>query len=864
MRLTFFVVWKSWVSNPLRTALSVLGVALGVAIVTAIFVIDHNTIESRLRLKRPDFGRVDLELMPLQAGREPADVRGALAASPDIEAVGVLQQGPATVTTADGGEFRVSVFGLSPLPTTAFSHYLVQAGQDLSDLDGESGVLIGERLAKLTKVEPGDRLLLARPTAVPRTRCVDGQRVAVEGGREHVPFATEVIVKGVLANRRLGARDSGMVVVSSFSLANELAPMARPLYQINRREGVDVDRLRAELSGEFDVLDNRSALLGEKSDERAFRNGVKVLGCLALVLGMFVIFQTLSQSLVERLKQIGLLRALGTARRTIAGVFLVDATATAVAGTVLGLGGGLALAYVLQRNNFSTLGRGKRVVTFEWPMEPLLWTALIGVTFTLLGAAFPLWKARNLPALEVLSARGIRAGGSQDGETYVLRGVNVFLFAMLVLVLPGAYLGMTPILSEEGREARIVLIQLGIMILLFGGVLLMAPKLVHVLGRLLLAPFRRLMPLSSFLVVKALQQSPGRFAAAVCGLSVVLMAMLALKSITSGLTAEAYGFGDTTMRDRMFVKCDPVDLPAARKLLEVDGVRGADLFRGRVDVRFPLRGLELADLIGVGGAFEAEPEKVVAYDQQRSLILSSRLAHLRGKKAGDVISLVTDGGPVPYQVLAVTDRVGFFPDERAWAIAAPHWLRRDFCAEIDRVDWISLDLEPGTGTSALLSRMREIVPSISWAKTGPELISYAVRDIRLDFFLFDILLGLILLLAGLGLVNTMTIAAMGRTREIGVLRALGMGKRQLRATFLMEGGIVALLSAALSVGLAVPLGFVVVEGLNRVAGLEAPFVVPWRHVALVPVLACATGLLAAILPGLRALKESPAEAVRYE
>lgn len=862
MRLTFFVVWKSWVSNPLRTALSVLGVALGVAIVTAIHVIDHNTIESRLRLMRPDFGRVDLELMPLQSGRAPADVRNELASHPDVGAVGVLQQGIATVTAPSGREFAVPVFGLSPLPTTSFAHYLVREGEDLSDLDGESGVLIGQRLAKLAEVSPGDRLIVARPAAAVRTRCVQGERIVVDPSQEFVPFSAEVVVKGILADSRLGARNENVVLVSSFSLARDLAPQPRPLYQINRKAGVDVDRLRQELAADFDVLDNRSALLGEKSDERAFRNGVKVLGCLALVLGMFVIFQTLSQSLVERLKQIGLLRALGTGRRTIGSVFLLDASATATLGTALGIGGGIALAYGLQRLNFSTLGRGKRIVTFELPAEPLLWTAVIGITFTLMGAAFPLWKARNLPALDVLAARGMRAG-SEGGETYVLRGVNVFLFAMLVLVLPGAYLAMTPILSEEGREARIVLIELGAMILLFGGVLLMAPRLVQILGRILLAPFKRVAPLSSFLVVKAMQQSPGRFAAAVCGLSVVLMAMLALKSITSGLSEEARQFGRGTMQDRLFVKCDPVNLELAQRLYEIDGVAGGEFYEGRVDVRFPLRGVPADRLAGEGALWADDPAAAQAYREQRGLVISTRLAHLRGKGAGDTISLVTDEGPVDYQVLAVSDRFGFFPDERAWAIASPRWLRRDFCADA-RIDRMALRLEPGAPVHAVLNAVRDVLPSAPWAKTGRELTAYSVRDIGLDFFLFDVLLGLILLLAGIGLVNTMTIAALGRTREIGVLRALGMSKRALRATFLMEGGVVALLSAALSVGLAVPLGMIVMRGLNEVAGLQAPYIVPWRYVGLVPLLACATGVLAAILPGVRALRESPAEAVRYE
>ena len=73
MRLTFFVVWKSWVSNPVRTVLTILGVAIGIAVVTAIHVLDHNTIQSRLHQRLADYGHVDLELLPKDADAPAAE-----------------------------------------------------------------------------------------------------------------------------------------------------------------------------------------------------------------------------------------------------------------------------------------------------------------------------------------------------------------------------------------------------------------------------------------------------------------------------------------------------------------------------------------------------------------------------------------------------------------------------------------------------------------------------------------------------------------------------------------------------------------------------------------------------------------------
>ena len=112
--------------------------------------------------------------------------------------------------------------------------------------------------------------------------------------------------------------------------------------------------------------------------------------------------------------------------------------------------------------------------------------------------------------------------------------------------------------------------------------------------------------------------------------------------------------------------------------------------------------------------------------------------------------------------------------------------------------------------------------------------------------------------------NGMTIAMLGRVRELGVLRALGITKQALGGSFLLEGAVVAALASLLSIGLAVPMASVLVLGMNHVAKLDAPIVLPWEWFLAVPAAAFATAVLAAIVPAMRALRQSPSESVRYE
>ena len=292
MRLTFFVVWKSWVSNPARTCLTILGVAIGIAVVTAIHVLDHNTIQSRLHQQLVDYGQVDLELLPKDPSAAPSAVRRRLVEMETlVSEVGLLHGGAmgAQVGVArPGGEsWSAVVYGLSPLGENPFAHYNVAQGRGLEDLDGDAYVLIAAALAAQLGVEVGDELLVAPPVRAPTQRCVDGKLVSAGGGQTQGE-AIKVKVKGLLSHHALARRNGGMVVVAPFSLARRVAPLERSYYQVNRRPGANPDDLKRALDSDFQVLDQRSAMLGEGSDERAFRNGIKILGLLALVMGMLV------------------------------------------------------------------------------------------------------------------------------------------------------------------------------------------------------------------------------------------------------------------------------------------------------------------------------------------------------------------------------------------------------------------------------------------------------------------------------------------------------------------------------------------------------------------------------------------------
>lgn len=868
MSLTSFIVSRNWASSWLRILLTLVGIALGVAIVVAIYVMDFNTIQSRLLQQDPQRGWVDLEVLPKATNVAVADVRNDLLAYEGVQDVATWREARGIAVGPDK-PLPLSVFGIGPLPAKSFAHYAVNRGRDLVERDARAelpGILLGAEAAHLLGVDVGDQLEFGEPPPQQRVECKDGKLVPIPVPPGRKRFVTRVEVVGVLEHQKLGKRAAGLMAVTPLPLAERLRAVGGSLFHILREQGTDLDRLRQDLRTDYTVQDVRGAMIGEGADERAFRNGLKILGGLALLLGMYVVFQTLSHSLVARIRQLGLLRCLGTGTGAITRIFLVDALMLGIVGSLIGIGLGLLLALWLQSERVSSLGLGKEWATFDIPWFPVLWTAGLGVLFTLAGAMFPLVRARQVPALDILRARGM-APGNDDGVD-LLKGVHLWMFGLLVLALPLAYLAMTPLAVEEGKETRTVLLELAGMLGLFGGVLLLAPGLTTMLGRAMLLPFRAFSPMATWLVDKVLKRAGGRVSAAVCGLSAVMLATLGLKTLTGSLEAEVRQFGRQALQDVLIVQCEPTTAEAAQQLADVEGVQRVDAFEGEVrSGGFLLRGLSVESAAGEGGPLEGHAGAARRYvdARVRTLVASQRLAKSREWRQGDLVALRDKNGtPVSYEVLLLSDRAGFDSDERAFAVCSPHWLRQDFCIGDACVELLTLHLEKGANLNKIRAAARSTLPGLRRNKTGADIEAYLFRDVARDFKLFDLLLLLMLALAGVGLLNGMTIAALGRARELGVLRALGIQRKALGGSFLIEGAVVAGLASVLSLGLCVPLGKVLVFGMNAVARLDAPLQVPWDWFVYVPLLGFVTAALASVVPAWRALRQSPSESVRYE
>jgi putative ABC transport system permease protein len=173
---------------------------------------------------------------------------------------------------------------------------------------------------------------------------------------------------------------------------------------------------------------------------------------LALILGLYVIFHTLSMSLTERIGEVGTLHALGTTRSQVARIFMLEALALAGGGAVLGILGGIALARLLLALGITTLGTGKHIELFLVPWGAVLALATLGFGIALAGSVYPLVSLRGASAV-----RALRGEGAIEKHRLGF-GFHLLYAFLLVLVLPAVYLLIVPVVGNLSAELTSILL----------------------------------------------------------------------------------------------------------------------------------------------------------------------------------------------------------------------------------------------------------------------------------------------------------------------------------------------------------------------------------------------------------------------
>jgi putative ABC transport system permease protein len=565
-----------------------------------------------------------------------------------------------------------------------------------------------------------------------------------------------------------------------------------------------------------------------------------VFAAVSLVVGTFLIINTFSILVAQRSRELALLRALGASRRQVNVSVLVEATFVGLIGSTVGLGLGYLLARALQAL-FGLFGFDLSRASFPVNVRTVVASYAVGLVVTMIAAYLPARRAGRVPPVAALRDEVALPESS-------LRRRVVVGFVLIV----GGVVSMVAGFRLDGTTG-LSLIGLGMLAILVG-VSLLSPWVGRPLTAMFSLVYRRAFGTVGVLAAQNSLRNPRRTAATASALMIGLTLVALMSILGQSATASTDAAVKRTLTSQFVVSNvvqSPFSTNIAKRVRQVPGVqsvvsvrtanatvRGDRAFLGAVDPR--ALGLALAVPMQQGSLLALGPGTVA---------ISARTAERRGYRLGQTIPVKLQGGTVPLKVVALFGSAVALP---ANYLVTPDTLAKGGLEPLDSVLFVTK--APGASTDAVRSALNAIIRDLPTVTVqDPAQFAEQQRE-QIDLFLYFIyaLLGLAVVIAVLGIVNTLALSVIERTREVGLLRAVGLSRRQLRLMVRLESVIVAVLGAVLGVAMGMVFGI----ALQRAIADEGVDVlaIPWLQLGLFVALSAVAGVLAAVLPARRAAR----------
>jgi putative ABC transport system permease protein len=614
------------------------------------------------------------------------------------------------------------------------------------------------------------------------------------------------------------------------------------------------------------------SLLIETAKENAERNSDQIhedLGFLriallvfafvALFVGAFLIFNTFSITVAQRVREFGMLRTLGARRGQILGSVVVEALAIGVLGALLGLAGGYAIAVGLN-SLFVALGIDLPTTALVTKTRTIVVSLAIGIGVTLVSSFVPALRATRVPPIAALLALELpqsRRRGIVVAVLAVLLGL-----AGLAMVLIGLFGG------ADGGDAALLIGGGAVAVLL--GVSLFSPRLVRPLASFAGRPLEWLRRLTGRLARENTQRNPARTAVTAAALMIGLAVVAFVTVFAAGIKSSIATAVDESFQGELVLQnsdgFSPISPRAAGLARQVPGVElvstlrtaQAKLLDGGGKERVSALDRDAGAVIDVDW-IEGVPETLRSLGDDE-VVVDKSLASGNDLDVGDEVGFLTQIGAKPR--LRVVGKYEDKAELLGGAIVTQRLMATAFDQRDDTIDFIKLAPGAAAGKvqAALIEAMDREFPVVE-VRNQQELKENQEEQINQLLGLIYALLALAVIVSLFGIANTLALSIHERTRELGMLRAIGMSRRQVRTMIRYEAVITALIGALLGMVIGVIFAALIAQPLKD-EGFALSY--PVGQLIGMLVFAAFAGVLAAIPPARRASRLNVLGSLQYE
>ncbi len=607
------------------------------------------------------------------------------------------------------------------------------------------------------------------------------------------------------------------------------------------------ERVQAALSPSFEAVTGKALTAEQQSQTRDalgfFNTFLLVFAVIALFVGCFLIYNTFSIIVAQRSREMALLRAIGAGRRQVLGSVLIEAVVTGLVASVVGVVAGLGVAVVL-RNLLAALGIDIPASGLTIEPNAVLVPIVVGMVITVLSAYFPARRASKVPP--VAAMREVQVDESGRSVMRVVAG-GLVLGLGIALLFVGLF----------ARPDNAVAVVGGGAVLTFLGVAVLGPVIAAPMARAIGWPIQRLRGTTGELARENAARSPKRTsataAALMIGVGLVSFILILWASATDSIrsTVDKGFVGDFVVQSNAgFQGGLPPEVAASlRDLPEVGTVAEVRVTAAEVDgTGTQVPGVDpqgfgtIADLEVRAGSLSdlSRPSTIAVYDQH---------AKDKGWQLGDTVTVVFPAtGPQQLQIVAT------YHDQNIggnYLIGLPTF---EANTQVQLDNSVYLKLAPGVSAEQGRSAIESVTDTYPNAEVQDktEFADSIVGQVTSLLMLVIVLLLLAVVIALIGIANTLALSIFERTHELGLLRAVGMTRAQLRSAVRWESVIIALLGTVLGLLIGLFFGWALVRALSDqgFGGLS----VPTGWLVVVVLVAFGAGVLAAVFPARRAAR----------
>jgi putative ABC transport system permease protein len=843
---------KGILGRKLRLVLTSLAIVMGVAMVSGTFVLT-DTIDSGLHaIFAVAYANADAVVTGnaafggAAAPPFPATTLTRIEQLPGIAAAAGSVGGTAQFVGADGkivahGSAPGLGLSIDPKGTQRFSPLKLVSGSWPTTPDQ---VAVDANTAGLEHLKVGDSV-----------------GVIVNGGSEH-----RYTISGIADFGNSSSVVGATLAIFDLPTAQKLFGEEGELDQIDvaAKPGVAsaalLSQIRSVLPRHTRVRTGRQQAQAEVSDANSvlttFRYFLLAFGGIALFVGSFVIANTLSITVAQRTREFATLRTLGATARQVRWTVMLEGLVTGLLASVVGLFIGLALAKGLEAL-FTATGATLPSAGLVFATRTVIVSLLVGTAVTLVASLWPAVRATRVPPIAA-----VREGTMLPPSRLARFGPAV---ALLVCTGGVALVCVGGFVSGLATGPRLLLLAVGVLAL-FLGVAMVAPSIARPLARVLGWPASRIGGSAGTLARSNAMRNPARTASTAAALMIGLALVTTFAVLAQGLKQSTIGAVKDEFRGDYVLTSEngftPVSITSTNALRRsgiATVVAGERAGQGRV----------LGETVGVAGVdpglaqllllkWKDGTNSAMATLGARGAIVDQSFASTHHLTVGSPITLETPtGGTIRLRVNAV-----YSPPQADNPLGNVSISSHTFDSLYPNPENIfTLIATPGGVTAANTAALNRVLASFPDAQlqTEQQFISSQEAAINSELNLLYILLALSIIVSLFGIVNTLVLTVFERTRELGMLRAIGMTRRQTRRMIRHEAIITALLGAALGIPVGIGLAALFDRALDNI-----PFAVPWGTIVIFVLAAIFVGLVAAIFPARRASRLNILNALQYE